>query len=165
MQAHREDSGPDTQGAPQKLLELRAVSDHPPAGLPAREDIPWGIQSGSHVLCLGGTWKCRHVGNLFSSHNYSKSPGGSAGSCFNGCCPCRGANAEADVEACPPPMIFPPPSAPAEEPGPACAVTPHLTEDPSPLDAEPSPQPCPGSCLGGGTASRKGIRASSRPLC
>lgn len=30
------------------------------------------------VLCLGGTWTCRHLGDLFSSRNSSTSPGGSA---------------------------------------------------------------------------------------
>nr|KAF6433839.1 hypothetical protein HJG59_008891 [Molossus molossus] len=38
------------------------------------------------VLSLGGTWKCRHAGDLFSSHNSSTSPGGRAS-----CRPSQGA--------------------------------------------------------------------------
>ena len=67
------------------------ASEHPCAGLSAGR-MSWGgswavasLEAPGCVLSLVGMWKCRHVGDLFSSHKSSTSPGSKAGSCFNTC--------------------------------------------------------------------------------
>lgn len=41
-----------------------------------RDNVLWRVLGCGCVLSLGDTWKCRHVGDTFSSPNSSTSPGG-----------------------------------------------------------------------------------------
>lgn len=64
---------------PQAGQEQKSGSNHPSAGLPARRTYCCGSRAAA-VFCLWGwgAWKYRHLGDLFSSCNFSTSPGGAA---------------------------------------------------------------------------------------
>lgn len=97
------------------------------------------------MLSVGGTWKCGHLGDLFSSHNSGRSPGGEQTPDSAAVQHLEELNAGSDQddipgqEGCPSPGVIPYPAAAltaAVWSRPGCAASADLREAPSCLSEE-----------------------------